>query len=317
MSESVSSSDKITISFSGHDTFPLRQGWLEKAYQLVNNKQEKPFLSDDAIVKLGVGKNMVNAIKHWALATNFIEKSGSGLITSDYAKHLVEENVDPFLENIGTIWKIHYELCKKTSNTTAYWIFSHLNNPTFNRDELEQRLREFAIKSSNSDSGLKSIKTDINVVLAMYCRARDKKMGKGKKLAQEDYISSPLADLNLVRRIGDNLYTLNTGLKKTLPQGLFISSIVDFWEGRDYRENRGGQDGRTSLSIKVDSLLYDPLGPGRIFVLSEHELKDRLHNIELQTDGALTLQETAGILQVFKTSRKYKFNKLLAKWSEK
>lgn len=316
MSESVSSSDKITISFSGHDTFPLRQGWLEKAYQLVNNKQEKPFLSDDAIVKLGVGKNMVNAIKHWALATNFIEKNGNNLVTSNYAKQLLDKDVDPYLENIGTMWKIHYELCKKISNTTVYWIFSHLNNPTFNRDDLEQKLREFAL-DNDPNSGLKSIKTDINVILAMYCRARDKKVAKSNKRVPEDFIASPLTDLNLIRRIGDNLYTLNTGLKKTLPQGLFISTVVDFWENRDIRNSLLSGGTERTQSIKVDSLLYDPFSPGRLFVLSEHELKDRLHDIEIQTNGALTQNDSAGVPQIFKNKNKYNADRLKTKWSEK
>ena len=310
MSESTSSSSKIPISFTGHDTFPLRHGWLEKAYYMLDKNDKNPFSSDDAIVKLGVGKNMVNAIKHWAIATNFIERNENGLTASSYAQHLLEEDVDPFLENIGTIWKIHYELCKKTSNTTAYWIFSHLNNPDFNRDDLELKLREFAIKSgkiksSKVEAGLKSIKPDINVVLAMYCRARTKKGGK------EEDILSPLAELNLVRRTGDNRYTLNTGLKKTLPQGLFIASIVDFWENKDQ------QSGKTSNSIRVDRLLYDPLSPGRIFILSEHELTDRLRNLPLQTDGALELSETSGILQITKKQDKFNATKLLAKWAEK
>ena len=106
MFKSTSSSKKLNLSFTGHDTFPLRYGWLEKAYHALNNDEKNPFSSEDAIVKFGVGKNMVNAIKHWALATNFIEKSEHGFAVSSYAKHLIDDNIDPFLENIGTIWKV-------------------------------------------------------------------------------------------------------------------------------------------------------------------------------------------------------------------
>ena len=288
MFKSTSSSKKLNLSFTGHDTFPLRYGWLEKAYHALNNDEKNPFSSEDAIVKFGVGKNMVNAIKHWALATNFIEKSEHGFAVSSYAKHLIDDNIDPFLENIGTIWKVHYELCKKSENTTPYWIFSYLNSPVFSREYLEGKLQEFANDNSKAEPALKTLRTDVNVALSMYCRTQNK-VG----LKEED-ISSPLAELNLIRRTEDNRYALNTGPKKTLPQNLFISSILDFWQRRD-------QDaGLNTNSIRVDTLLYGPLTPGRIFVLSENELTDRLHNLHLQTNGALELSETAGILQIFK-----------------
>ena len=51
---------------------------------------------------------MVNAIKHWAVATNFIEKTEEGYATTEYAQNLIKNDIDPYIENIGTIWKIHY-----------------------------------------------------------------------------------------------------------------------------------------------------------------------------------------------------------------
>jgi Protein of unknown function (DUF4007) len=56
------------FSFSGHETFAFRYGWLTKA---VNAASCDPaaFGSPDAVVALGVGKNMVRSMRHWALAT--------------------------------------------------------------------------------------------------------------------------------------------------------------------------------------------------------------------------------------------------------
>ena len=59
--------DKTTPKFSGHETFPLRHGWLEKGYHAVVKEEKNPFLEDDAIAEFGVGKNMVNSIRYWAL----------------------------------------------------------------------------------------------------------------------------------------------------------------------------------------------------------------------------------------------------------
>ena len=47
--------------FAGHETFTLRYGWLKKAVDATRQRQDI-FLQDDALVTLGVGKNMVRSI---------------------------------------------------------------------------------------------------------------------------------------------------------------------------------------------------------------------------------------------------------------
>jgi len=60
--------------FAGHETFTLRYGWLKKA---VDATGERPdiFQQDDALVTLGVGKNMVRSIRHWGLVTGILEEN--------------------------------------------------------------------------------------------------------------------------------------------------------------------------------------------------------------------------------------------------
>jgi hypothetical protein len=58
--------------FSGHETFPLRHLWLKKAYDQVAcgkgwRSAKIALHRSEAIVTFGVGKNMVGAIRHWAL----------------------------------------------------------------------------------------------------------------------------------------------------------------------------------------------------------------------------------------------------------
>jgi hypothetical protein len=52
--------------FSGHDSFQCRQLWLKKGYDFV--REGKDFNDEDAVVKLGVGKNMVSSIRFWLKA---------------------------------------------------------------------------------------------------------------------------------------------------------------------------------------------------------------------------------------------------------
>lgn len=48
--------------FSGHETFPFRYAWLKKG---LDGLIKKPtlFTSEDAVIDLGVGKNMVRSIR--------------------------------------------------------------------------------------------------------------------------------------------------------------------------------------------------------------------------------------------------------------
>ncbi len=51
--------------FSGHESFPCKSLWLKKGYDFV--VQENDFNSQDAVIKLGVGKNMVASIRYLSL----------------------------------------------------------------------------------------------------------------------------------------------------------------------------------------------------------------------------------------------------------
>jgi len=64
---------EVTAKFSGHETFTLRYGWLTKAVAAVKSDPEI-FSRDDAMVSLGVGKNMVRSIRHWSTSLGIVEE---------------------------------------------------------------------------------------------------------------------------------------------------------------------------------------------------------------------------------------------------
>ena len=68
-----------TPQFSGHETFPLRYGWLKKVYDRVAATEDQPgnraaCWDNDAIARFGVGKNMVASMRHWAKAIGIISE---------------------------------------------------------------------------------------------------------------------------------------------------------------------------------------------------------------------------------------------------
>ena len=62
--------------FARHETFHPRYGWFRKAYA-VTDDDPQIFSREDAPVSIGVGKNMVRAIRFWGLAAKLIVEDRS------------------------------------------------------------------------------------------------------------------------------------------------------------------------------------------------------------------------------------------------
>src|SRR4051812_35909504 len=97
----------VQHSFSGHETFPFRYPWLKKGFDAVLEDGDV-FAREDAITTLGVGKNMVRAIRHWCLAAGVVEEkpgAGTALRVSALGKLLLADGgLDPYLEDPATLW---------------------------------------------------------------------------------------------------------------------------------------------------------------------------------------------------------------------
>lgn len=69
----VSSGTEMSIQMykiSGHETFPCRYAWLPKAFLAIESDPKVFADEEKAMVTLGVGKNMVRAIRFWAQAAD-------------------------------------------------------------------------------------------------------------------------------------------------------------------------------------------------------------------------------------------------------
>ncbi len=78
--------------FSGHETFPLKQMWLKKAYLIrinSDNTIDKSVFTESESIGVFVffGKNMVSSIKHWALACGLLEESNTNKSAFEIAKY--------------------------------------------------------------------------------------------------------------------------------------------------------------------------------------------------------------------------------------
>jgi len=285
--------------FSGHETFPCRYTWLPKAVVAL---QEAPHLFkdiDEAMVVLGVGKNMVRAIRFWVGAAKVAEPRGKGeLVVSQLGKMLLcEERLDPYLEDTQTLWLIHWNFSTHTESPIFAWDFlmNQWQEPEITPSLVIRDFEKGAVSQGRKLSQV-TLKQHFDVFLHTYVPTRG---SKGSVL--EDNLDCPLIELDLIRQIGESVldrqngkrepvYAFNRDPKPQISQPLFIFCLNDFWTTYHPKEN--------TLSFREVASGHG--SPGQIFKLPEREIRDRLENIENSTNGAISFHESVNLQQIQK-----------------
>ena len=286
---------KRKYKFSGHQTFAFRYGWLEKG---VRGMLEHPdlFSRDDALVLLGVGKNMVESIRHWCNVTQLIEgdsestKTGaSALRVSTIGKMLLHEadGWDPFLEDDASLWLIHWLLVSNTTIVTTWHIaFSLLQRPDFTKRELIDYVAAFADKHA-VEVNESSLSRDVDCFVRTYTAART----KVKQAVVEESFDCPLQELSLIQSSPDGeVYRFSVGMKPTLPSAVFGYALLQYFDT--------ARAGRNTMSVQ--ECLYGPGSPGQAFKLDENTLIALMEDLEKITRGKVALDETAGLKQIYR-----------------
>jgi hypothetical protein len=293
--------------FSGHDTFPLRYGWLYKAVNHMNSghflKTSKNEDVEKAVIELGVGKNMVNAIRYWSDCTGVIfDKVNKDTYVTELGNYIfgdfdTHQGKDPYLEQKGSIWLIHFLLNFDEEYLTSYRYF--FNFSYVQSFEKEKYLFDFVEDTQRicQNDGItdKSLKKDLDCFLHSYCRKRKANSSKTIKI-DEDHFSSPLAELSLINDNGNGFYTSPLREQQDLPIEIFIYAVARFMSLTIDLEDVNVET--EELTIGFDTLLSNPFSPGRIFRLSEHGLGLKLDDAQLSTDGGLTWVDSRGLRQI-------------------
>src|SRR3989339_1151953 len=98
--------------FSGHETFPCRYAWLPKAFAAIDKNHDAFADEEKAMIRLGVGKNMVRAIRFWMIEMSIALKHPDGYQPTDFANAVFnrKRGIDPFLQDMRTLWLLHWKL---------------------------------------------------------------------------------------------------------------------------------------------------------------------------------------------------------------
>lgn len=279
--------DSCNPTFAGHQTFHPRFGWLKKAVDQVI-EDPRVFAREDATLQLGVGKNMVDAIKFWAVTAKLISEqkttTGGEFHATTFAKEfVVEGGYDPFIEDSLTLWMIHWNLLKPMSNSPVTWIFfNEFNAVEFGQDTLYQ----FMLREIHDQGNLRkppnpsSISKDTDVLIRMYSR----KVLSGRQTV-EDALDSPFRDLGLIvpSQLAQGCYRVVLGPKPSLPQAAVAVACLEFLEATE----------SAATSMSISRLANDENSPGKAMKLSSESIVEMLSGFE-----SLRLTNSAGIQQL-------------------
>jgi hypothetical protein len=282
------SNENYKPQFAGHETFYLRYGWLKKAVDEVKNAQgntRKVFTDDDAIASFGVGKNMVAAIRYWAHACDVIHTQDSETMVSELGEFMLADGgVDPYIENPTSLWVLHWKLASNPKHTSIYWLFNHFTDGGFDKAILMKALCDVADQYGWKKPNEKTLNNDLLVLLNTYA------MDATVKKSAEDSLTSPLAELGLIRSGSSGRFHMGWGPKPSLSKGAFLYALCDFWDNHS--------DANT---LNFQNILLEQGSPGRIFLMDENDLAVRLMEIADDTNGLISWSETAGLKQLIRS----------------
>ena len=273
--------------FARHETFHPRYGWFRKAYHSV---AEDPHIFDreDAPIRIGVGKNMVRAIRFWGLASGLIAHRAESrrrrkpLATTPFGDLLfADSGWDPWMEDPGTLWLLHWRFLAMRSQLPVWWLaFNEFHPIEFTDDDLEEAVAaQLDATVGWNTPHRSSLKKDVSVLLRTYAPQE-----RTKRSSIDDALDCPLRELNLIRRAtAPGRYRFILGPKPLLPSAVATAAALEY----------AAETGAGSNSIAVSRLVHEPGSPGNAFKLSEAELLSALEPTIRRRKGLRLTSDTS------------------------
>lgn len=235
------------MGYSQHQSFYLRDRWLSKAIKNVEVNNSF-FFEKDAFEKMGLGKNMVQSLKHWIIATKLFEEVKDNNqkyhhITS-LGKFIKEK--DRAIKYFNTAGLLHHSLAtNRDVSTTWYWFFNIYTETVFTREEVLAELTNWVQKREKRIISENSLKRDIDCLIKLYTSG-------GSAADPEEVILSPLYKLNLLEERNGVIYKKEAQLDES--NLLLVGyTLLKYMQGRNLS------------AISVDDLVHKEELLGKLF----------------------------------------------------
>lgn len=269
--------------YGGHQTFFIREGWIPKGLDFLNNSPEK--LSDDhAADYLGVGRNMAQALNHWLLATGLAKKEqengkkkGGLLHPTKMAEQLFY--FDPYCLDLGTWWILHINLIHNPGYAATWnWFFSDFLRDRFEKSVALDALQRWEQLQKGNAPSTTTLDRDLLVFLSSYSRV----IPPPHKDPEEE-IDCPLRDLELLTYFKTSGYYQLRKTRRKIPAEIFLYAL-NLSLAEEERSSRNGWTDKKFLDV-----IRLPLGPAQVFLFGNEDLYEYLADLE-QSEAEKTLR---------------------------
>lgn len=253
------------MSFARHQTFYLRSGWLSKAlYNLSDDP--KLFSRQNATSTLGIGRNMVLALKFWVVACDLVTKKDYKLTRFG---HLVLKH-DPYFEEDITWWIIHKNLVWDINEATSwYYLFNIFPDHHFTEERFLSSLDRFCKEELDTKVSPNTLKKDFQCIIATY----QKTAANG---TPENNMICPLTKLGLLSSTEYGFYKQPA---QQLPDIVAYFTIAN--------------KAKTKSHINIADITESDLSLAKVFNLTPNMVYEILARLEDQ--GLLTYSRTGGL----------------------
>lgn len=268
------------MKFRAHDTFFIRKGWLNKGLRNVN-ADAGVFMGSkgNPMDVLGIGANMVKALRYWLQAVKLTSEPAAGRKEQSFTEFgkVIFDN-DPYIEEMGTLWLLHYQLASNKDDATAwYYFFNEFKATEFTKEDFVKQLSNY-IRINGEEVSERSLEDDYTCIINTYV---SRMKSNPEKVQPESNIDCPFGELGLIDIANkkDKLYKKSTPKKDLIHPLVVLSVILDQANGKE--------------EIKISSIQNDPCNAGKIFNLDIITLTALLYKIELM--GYIKVIRTAGL----------------------
>jgi hypothetical protein len=206
-----------------------------------------------------------------AMGVAQLDRRARSLQLTDFAHEVLgPEGHDRYLEDVRTLWLLHWKLASRNDGALFAWRFllGHWPYPEFTRSEAIEAFKAHSARLGLHHSDV-TLAQHLDAFLHTYYSPRDGSVGV------EDSLDCPLVDLELLVPLGkrrsettrwETVYGFRRESKPEISQSLFDHCVMDFW-------SRFAPNDEV-LSLRAVAL--SPASPGEVFKLTEDDVRSRL-----------------------------------------
>ncbi len=272
----------MPMKFRAHDTFFIRKGWLPKGMRCVAKKPDVFIAKDDNPMDiLGIGANMVKALRYWLQAVGLTQESTKGRREQHFTDlgQLIYEH-DTYIEELGTLYLLQYRLASQKQEATAwYFFFNEFSMSEFSREDFVEALQKYIkMEDTENNYAIRSLNDDFQCIINTYLPRYKTNLAR---LSPENNIDCPFGELGLVDILNKRKKTYKKSIptSDTLNPYVVLAVIMDNANGRK--------------EINLNELLTTPCNIGKVFNLDSITMLNVLYRIEHL--GLIKINRTSGL----------------------